>query len=107
MGSLKDRLQKPGGKVIKDPRPDLKEDHVLWERLLALAAAEDEDMAGVLEIFRRCGTRLVPGKSSYMYVLRPGEFGGENWRDREEYERVRDECLRPYQERITRLLKRL
>lgn len=89
-----------------DPRPDLKEDHELWVKLLAMAAAEDEDMAGVLEIFRRCGTRLVPGKNSYMYVLRP-QIGPGNWASREEYERVRDNCLADKVEWLKGLLKRL
>ena len=95
--------------VWKDPRPDLEDDHHLWERLLTLSLnIPDEekglDLCGVLNGLRCGGTRIVRGKSG-KFVLRPLIDPEIAWKDREEYEEIRDRFAKPYSTEIASLLK--
>lgn len=88
-----------------DPRPDLEGDSKLWDKLLSLAKADpDPELYGRLHGFRCYGLRIKwTGKA---YVLRP-EIGPDAWESQEEYEKEREKWLRPYKDKIARLLSQL
>ena len=93
----------------EDPRPDLEDDHHLWQRLLKLCCnlPDDEqglELCGVLNGLRCGGTRLVRGKSGG-FILRPLIDPRLGWENREEYEYIRDKFAKPHAETIKVLLK--
>ncbi|MGI9862325.1 hypothetical protein SDD30_13185 [Moorella naiadis] len=88
---------------ITDPRPDIKEDSVLWEKLLNLKmVALDYDVCWLLHGFRCQGTVLV--KHNDTYVLRP-LVGKDGWESAEEYKKQRDIYLVPHRDKIALALK--
>lgn len=79
-----------------DPRPDLKADSQLWHELFTLAEQQyGEKLLQVLNGFRCGGTRIKPGKTTW--VLRPDidSTGRRAWESQEEY----DEMKRKYLQR--------
>lgn len=96
--------EEPINPLLTDPRPDLKEDSQLWERLLALALAEDKALAEALFAIRWGGSRLVEIKGHY--AIRP-QVGPGGWLQKKDYEEVRDIWLAPYKEQVAGLLRRL
>ena len=92
---------------MKDPRPDLISDSKLWTRLLQLAKKEDPNLAGALHGMRCEGTRIKKGLRGY--ALRPDiePAGNSAWISKREYEETRDKWLKPYQQKIIRLLEKL
>lgn len=93
--------------VSMDPRPDLKEDHLLWSRLLDQANGLDEELAGVLHGLRCGGTRIKKVKGRYM--LRPDidPSGRVAWGRAEDYEELRNKYLKPYAQEVIQLLAQL
>lgn len=91
--------------LITDPRPDLKEDHQLWEDLLLRATLHSEELAGHLHGLRGGGTRIRKAKG--WYVLRPDidPTGRVAWERKEDYEELRDKYLKPHLDVIVQLLK--
>lgn len=87
-----------------DPRPDLKEDHLLWTRLLDQANGLDEELAGVLHGLRCGGTRIRKVKGRY--ILRPDldPTGRIAWERVEDYEELRDKFLKPFAQEVIQLL---
>lgn len=90
-----------------DPRPDLKEDHLLWSRLLDQASERNEELAGVLHGLRCGGTRIRKVKGRY--ILRPDvdPSGRIAWERKEDYEELRDKYLKPYTKVMIQLLGEL
>ena len=95
------------GMVEYDSRPDLKEDHHLWEWIIREAQKVNMDLAGVLDGLRCGGTRLKKVKGQW--VLRPDvdPTGKVAWESVEEYEKMRDEYLMPHKERMVKLLRKM
>lgn len=91
-----------------DPRPDLIEDHALWELLLANAAKVNHELFVTLDGFRCGGTRIKKGKKVW-YVLRPDidSTGNLAWKSQSEYEEARDIYLKPHLDDLIVLLKQL
>ena len=89
--------------LCEDPRTDLTYDSKDWKRLLALAAAEDIQLAWILHAFRCVGLRLH--KDGNGYSLRP-EFDPKSsqWTSQREYEKDRDKWLMPHREKIIKVL---
>lgn len=92
----------------EDPRPDLADDHHLWQRFLKLACnLPDEknafELVGVLNGIRCGGTLLVKGQSGY--ILRPLIDPKRGWSSQQEYEEMRDKYLKPHQKHIKVLLQ--
>lgn len=88
--------------INQDPRPDLQEDHHLWNRLLTLSCSVPDikkatDLVGVLHGMRCGGTRLRKGQNGG-YVLRPDidPTGCTAWESQQAYEEVRDRYLKPH-----------
>lgn len=92
--------------VHDDPRPDLAHDSKDWKRLLALAAAEDIQLAWILQGCRCVGLRLH--KSSDGYSLRPDfDPRSSQWTSQAAYEKDRNKYLLPHKEKIIKLLDSL
>lgn len=92
-----------GGAGGLDPRPDLAEDHALWEALLLHARAgegdDPESLYGALDGLRCLGARLAM-VNGHARLFR-GEIGDN------EYQALRDRWLRPHHERLVWLLGKL
>lgn len=90
-----------------DPRPDLKEDHLLWNRLLRQAKQINEELGMILHGLRCGGTRIRKVKG--WYVLRPDvdPAGKVAWEKQEDYEELRDKYLMPHVNVMKELMKQL
>lgn len=80
----------------QDPRPDLVEDHLLWERVLAVAHEQNTDLWGVLHGLRCCGAKL--GRTGGRLMLRPrvDPTGSQAlWPDEQAWARDRQTWLLP------------
>lgn len=91
----------------EDPRPDLADDHKLWQRFLKAAHnLPDEKIAfqvtGILNGIRCGGTLLVKGNNGF--VLRPLIDPDKGWGSLQEYEYMRDKYMKPHIESIKVLL---
>jgi hypothetical protein len=95
-----------------DPRPDLTNDTIPWQQMLA--AAQDRDQSGelyaALLYMRTRGTvlRRVQNKDGkFVYVLRPwiDRTGNVGWASAEEYETEKHKVLDPVRDRLIELLK--
>lgn len=93
--------------LITDPRPDLGEDHLLWEDLLLRAYLHKEELAGVLHGLRCGGTRIRKHKGRF--VLRPDVdlTGRVAWERKEDYEELRDKHLNPHRKIMIEILAQL
>jgi hypothetical protein len=90
------------GKRIIDPRPDLADDTIYWNRILGAAQKKNVKLAYILHGFRCGGLRICD------YKLRPDYDDKESiWANKEEYEQDRDEWLVPYREEIRKLLSEI
>lgn len=96
-----------------DPRPDLKEDHEAWSKLLRMACLMDPPEVGVplcgLLNGLRCGGTRLKKNSKAKWILRPDidPTGRTAWSSREEYEEIREKYVVPEGERIAKLLEQL
>lgn len=90
-----------------DPRPDIKIDHLLWNRLLRQANQINEELAMILHGLRCGGTRIRKVKG--WYVLRPDvdPAGKVAWEKKEDYEQLRDKYLKPHLNVVIELMKKL
>lgn len=100
--------------VYEDPRPDLADDHYLWNQLLRIAyefnreeRAQSAEFCGVLNGMRCGGTRLRPGKNGW--VLRPDidESGVVAWQSQTEYDTYKERYLVRWLEWLRFALKKL
>lgn len=87
-----------------DPRPDLAEDHDLWQRLLPLAYEEDGEAThgafGALHGLRCCGGRLLPKEGGgYKLAGDPGE--------KDAWPGIKQRFLLPKREVMAKLLQQL
>ena len=97
-----------------DPRQDLQQDSLLWDKLLRAAASEPEAAGELvtleqrLRFFRCMGTRLVRAPNGSM-VMRPDidPTGHAAWRSQEEYATEREKWLLPKAVQLAALLKQL
>jgi len=105
--SVSEPAGEPAETQTLDPRPDLKEDSHLWDKLLRLANDVDTNLAATLNGFRCMGTRIKKGRTGY--VLRPDvdPSGDKAWETKEQYEEARDKWLRPHARKIAKLLQKL
>lgn len=96
----------PTQDVLKptDPRPDLTEDHVQWNRFLRIAWEQNSAIAKILYGFRENGLRLTRGNAGW--VLRP-EVSERCFESLECYETLKSKWLVPYGQQITNWLARL
>jgi len=89
--------------LAMDPRPDLTEDHALWERLLSSAMALDggspDGVAQALNGLRCLGAVIRRERGAW--VIRRGELPAP------EYEDLRRRWLFPYRKRVATLLDKL
>lgn len=105
--------------LVSDPRAAdhwpanlrLSNDSYLWDKLLALAAREDELFAQNLRCFRIQGTRIItnPGGS---YRLAPvidptGAGADQGWESEKAYRDYADRYIGPKVELLKRLLAKL
>lgn len=93
-----------------DPRPDLKDDHPLWNRLLQLTFGITDDkesfeICGVLNGIRCGGTLLVKSKNGYKFQPLIDKQMGFNCR--EDYDELKEKYLKPHAYQIKVLLKTL
>jgi hypothetical protein len=90
-----------GDPFPEDPRPDLKEDSLFWERLLRLAAGVPAAQRALAEA-RKGGTRLrfKDGR----FVLRP-QVGEGSWPSAEAYLKFRSDRLAHHADEIAGLLE--
>lgn len=100
---LDERLQiYPRRLATEDPRPDLVEDHVPWERLLNLAygvhgALNPDSLFWVLDGLRCLGCGLA--RDARGWRLTPGEC--------QEYDRFKREYLVPRKQQVVEILEML
>lgn len=96
------RMQQAGN-VLADPRPDLRGDSWLWERLLPWSYGADgleaESLFGAVSGFRSGGARLEFDGQAVRFV--PGDWPAE------EYRALRDRYLLPHAARLNKLLVQL
>jgi hypothetical protein len=92
-------------RLTTDPRPDLTDDHHLWNDFSYLAAQRDEMLAGVLHGFRCMGTRLRKN-SDGKFVLRPDidSDGNRTWESHDAYNAAKERWLAGYRKEIVALL---
>lgn len=91
-----------GWKMMKDEYCDIHpEDHELWLRLWEMASkCKDGDrFSAIIQYFRNAGCKLV-GLST-MYAIRPDTMAEDH------YEKEKEEYLRPYNDDVIAILKRL
>jgi len=98
----------------QDPRPDLAEDHELWNELLKIAyhfhpmePEKSAEFCAVLNGMRCGGTRIRPGKSGW--VLRPDidPTGRVAWNSQAEYDEMKEKYLARWMEWLRFALRRL
>ncbi|MDX5091624.1 hypothetical protein SD939_10440 [Lactobacillus crispatus] len=92
----------------EDPRPDLQDDHRLWQRFLKLASNLPDEkeafkLVGILNGIRAGGTQLVKGNNGF--VVRPILDSTTGWASQEEYEYMRDKYMKPHIDSIKVLLQ--
>lgn len=95
-------------KLVTDPRPDLSDDHHLWNDLLYIAAQKNEMLAGVLHGFRCMGTRIRKNRDG-KFVLRADidSDGNRAWESQGQYDEARDYWLKGYRNEVVELLGQL
>lgn len=76
----------------KDPRPDIKQDHAIWLRLLS-GAKVYPDLHARLHFARCMGAHIV--ETATMYRVLPGEMTAEEW------EMVKTKVFQPVGELLT------
>lgn len=80
-----------------DPRPDLRADSMLWERLMSAASPE---LAGALHGLRCLGTRLIRTAKGYTVRPDPDALADAGWT----YTEIRDTYLAPHTSELVRLM---
>ena len=89
-------IEKQRAKNNYDPRPDLEEDHHLWQSVLKLAEQRNKKLYWNLHGFRIAGCKLeVKGES-----LKMNPAIGDIWKDKSEYMKDRKQYLLPYKDLI-------
>jgi len=86
----------PSAGWTDDPRPDLPEDHALWQALLSLAQTQQGDLAAILHGIRCEGARIVETAGGLRIE---GDY--------DDYARDRATWLLPRRDALTRLLTKL
>ena len=81
-----------------DPRPDLKEDSQLWEKILKIAEGIDEKAYHILHGFRCGGAKLEIKNGKINMKPRIGK--NHLWQSQMEYNKDRKEWLMPLRESI-------
>ncbi len=94
-----------------DPRPELLEDSLAWAHLLAFAAPDKSDLAGLFGVLHgaRCGGALLSftkGRWRIEPRIDPDEHLS-SWHDLEAWELDRGRFLLPHRARLTKLLRLL
>lgn len=85
--------------LAHDPRPDLKTDSGLWERLLTYAAwLSSGELCRDLEAIRAIGARIVKLTDTGSYKLVPGEIPDNDW------EWIVHDHLAPRKDELKRLM---
>lgn len=94
------RRMQSAGNVLADPRPDLREDSWLWERLLPWSygadGGQEESLFGALNGFRCGGARLQLDGEGVRFTR--GDWPAD------EYAELRNRYLMPHAGRINSLL---
>ncbi len=100
---------KPLAIFIQDPRDDdLQEDSALWTSLLRLAYERHGcRMTSMLRVFRLMRTRIVDRGGRLILVGEVDTPGGGGYRSVEEWQKERDEHLRPVASELKELLREL
>ncbi len=83
-----------------DPRPDLRADSMLWERLMSAASPE---LAGASHGLRCLGTRLIRTAKGYAVRPDPEALASVGWT----YTEIRDTYLAPHTSELVRLMANL
>ena len=84
-----------------DPRPDLKEDSQLWEKILKIAEGIDEKTYHILHGFRCGGAKLEIKNDKVNMKPRIGK--NHLWQSQEEYNKDRKQWLMPLRESISEI----
>ncbi|MFW5962027.1 MAG: hypothetical protein ACOCQR_00245 [bacterium] len=88
-----------------EPRPDLKEDTLLWQALLKLTQENNRKLYGILHGFRCYGAKLLTNKARDKIKLVP-RFEEEGlWKDNDEWKKDAQDWLIPYKKEIEKLLE--
>lgn len=93
-----------------DPRPDLSQDSILWQQLLAGSLDRDpsKELYSALVFMRTKGTvlrRIRTKDGVYMYALRPYFHLTDGWENINEYEITKRKVLDPVRDKLIELLK--
>ena len=94
-----------GVNKISDPRPDLVEDHHLWDKLLQISVNKGPQLAGPLVAMRQGGTRLKVTEGG-SYALRP-EVEEGCWASEAAYKAEAQRLLGPHKAVLIELLVKL
>jgi hypothetical protein len=88
-------------KYMYDPRPDLKEDSRLWEKVLKKAETKDNRVYFILHGFRCGGAKLEIKDDKVNMKPRIGE--NYLWQSRKEYNKDRNQWLMPLKVSISEI----
>jgi hypothetical protein len=112
--SLPSEEQIIGKPIYQDPRPDLADDHHLWNELLLYALKfqpqdqqKSEEFCGVLHGLRCGGTRLRLGKNGWELMPDIDISGNVAWSNPAEYNQMKKQYLVPWSDWIAGALNQL
>jgi hypothetical protein len=100
--------------VFMDPRPDLTDDHHIWNVLLRNAyeshpedSKKSEEFCGVLNGLRCGGTRLRFGKNGWELKPDIDVSGKVAWSNHADYNEMKEQYLVPWSDWVIRALNEL
>ncbi|MCF8002008.1 MAG: hypothetical protein K9K76_09150 [Halanaerobiales bacterium] len=103
--STEEYLQEERKKAKYDPRPDIKEDHNLWQLVLKKAEKTSKQLYGNLHGFRIAECRLVLAENGLNLVPDGAINKIGEWKNKTEWQQDRQKYLIPFKKEIRNIFK--